>query len=221
LNELNTNTTILGIETTGELCSVSLFFSEKEIFTSGIQKKHVHSEKLLELVDSVFKTASTEIKNIGAIAVSMGPGSFTGLRIGLSAAKGLATGAELPIIPVPTFDAMALEAATILPDESQFIIANSVNITELYVARYTIHDSAIKVATPLNLILKKEFENYKNNDDIILGNFAPKVFKKFSEPGAEFICRWAYIYGKDLLTFDYDYLEPLYLKDFVAKESKK
>ena len=200
---------------------VSLFKSPGEIYSAEIRKKNIHSEKLLELVDQTLKSAALNIREVGSIAVSVGPGSFTGLRIGLSAAKGLAMGADLPIIPVPTFSAMALQIASYLLLESDFVIANSVNITELYVARYKRENEYFTELDSLTLLLKKEFDSYKNENDIVFGNFAGNEIKKISEPASEFVCRYAYFFGKDLLTYNFDYLEPLYLKDFVAKESKK
>lgn len=221
MKDLITELPVIGIETSGELCGVSLFVSPGEIYTGEIRKKNIHSEKLLELVDQTLSSAGLSIQQVGSIAVSVGPGSFTGLRIGLSAAKGLAMGAELPIIPVPTFGAMALQIASHLPIGTKFIIANSVNITELYVAGYQKTGESFVERNPLSLLLKKDFDSYIEENDIIFGNFGTNEIKKISEPTSEFVCRYAYFYGKDLLTYNFDYLEPLYLKDFVAKESKK
>ena len=90
-------------------------------------EKNIHSEKLLEVVEAVLKKSLVKINEVGSIAVSSGPGSFTGLRIGMSAAKGLAFGANLPIISVPTFEALALKICDIIPDKTEFVICNKVN----------------------------------------------------------------------------------------------
>src|SRR4030042_6611650 len=99
---------ILAIETSGELCSTAVMLSEQSFVEMNILKKHVHSQKLFDMIDLVLKNANVELKDIACIAVSIGPGSFTGLRIGLSAAKGMAVGANLPIVPVPSFQALSL-----------------------------------------------------------------------------------------------------------------
>ena len=98
---------ILGIESASLTASAAVL-SEKGLigeFTVNFHK--THSETLLPMIDSLFSIAGTDISAVDAIAVSEGPGSFTGLRIGASLAKGLAFGAEKPIVPVPTLDAMA------------------------------------------------------------------------------------------------------------------
>ncbi len=90
----------------------------------------------LNLIENVMNSAEIKINDIGAIAVSAGPGSFTGLRIGMSAAKGLAFGASIPIIPVPTFEALSFQICSYLPDNEEFIIANKVNVEEVYFAKF-------------------------------------------------------------------------------------
>ena len=92
---------ILAVETSGELCSVALLLDEKNFIELNYLQKQIHSQKLIGMIDTVLETAATELRGVKSIAVSMGPGSFTGLRIGLSAVKGIAFGANLPIIPIP------------------------------------------------------------------------------------------------------------------------
>ena len=98
---------ILGIESASLTASAALL-SEKGLigeFTVNFHKPH--SETLLPMIDSLFSIAGTSLSEVDVIAVSEGPGSFTGLRIGASLAKGLAFGAGKQIVPVPTIDAMA------------------------------------------------------------------------------------------------------------------
>ena len=89
-------------------------------FSSKVILKHSHSEKLFEVIESVLQQASISKNELKAIAVSAGPGSFTGLRIGMSAAKGIAQALSIPIISVPTFEALALQIAQYLSDNSSF-----------------------------------------------------------------------------------------------------
>ncbi len=98
---------ILGIESASLPASVALFCDDRIIGSEKTDLKKTHSETLLPMVDSLFKKCDMTMKEIDAIAVSVGPGSFTGLRIGVSAAKGLAFPYHIPVIPVPTLDAMA------------------------------------------------------------------------------------------------------------------
>ncbi|MEW6701378.1 MAG: tRNA (adenosine(37)-N6)-threonylcarbamoyltransferase complex dimerization subunit type 1 TsaB, partial [Bacteroidota bacterium] len=133
---MNETLPILAIETSGDLCSAAVLLGEKNFVELNYLQKHIHSQKLIDIIDAVLKNANVELKQIKSIAVSMGPGSFTGLRIGLSAVKGIAFGAGLPIIPVPTFDAYAFNIARVLPDGSKFIIAINANIDELYFEKF-------------------------------------------------------------------------------------
>ncbi len=98
--------TILAIETATDVCGVALVHDGKALRECALHQPHVHSEKLITLVDEVLQNSD----GYDAIAVSIGPGSFTGLRIGLSVAKGLAYAGEKPLIAVPTMEALAFRA---------------------------------------------------------------------------------------------------------------
>jgi tRNA threonylcarbamoyladenosine biosynthesis protein TsaB len=100
---------ILAIETATDVCGVALIDREKIVGHRSVAEKNVHSERLLPMVEEVLRVASLTVKDLDAVAVSIGPGSFTGLRIGLSTAKGLAIALRVPIIAVSTLDALAYE----------------------------------------------------------------------------------------------------------------
>jgi len=92
------------------MCAAALTQDERLIVESRINIKNIHAAKLFPLIHSVLAMASFEQKNLSGIAVSIGPGSFTGLRIGLSAAKGIALGCGIQIVAVPTLQALAAAA---------------------------------------------------------------------------------------------------------------
>jgi len=101
---------ILGIDTSGEYCSVGLVQGERvlgEISESAPQK---HSDQLIPFIDKILKDSHLKIQDVDGIAVSLGPGSFTGLRVGVATAKALAQGLEIPIVGVRTLDMIALNA---------------------------------------------------------------------------------------------------------------
>jgi tRNA threonylcarbamoyladenosine biosynthesis protein TsaB len=210
---------ILAIETSDELCSAAIMLDKNSFAEINFQKKFVHSEKLIPMISDLLKNAEVELKDVDQIAVSMGPGSFTGLRIGLTVAKGLAVGKDIPIIPVPTFDALAFQLSSILPNGTNFSIVNNANINEVYFAQFKTIDSKYKVIAETKLVDKSELKLLTNKEELLFGNF-PFVEKDFSyaSPNAISIAKWAYIFGKDLVTFEYDYLEPNYLKNFVVKK---
>ncbi len=213
---------LLAIETSGELCSVALLKTEKNFYEVNIAEKNVHSEKLMLAVENLLELSETELKNLKAIAVSVGPGSFTGLRIGMSAAKGLAFGSGLPIVPVKTFHALALEISKYLPVNTVFIIANILNTTEIFFTKFKKKDDfGYDVITDVTVINKSEFEKYRNENEIVFGNYLENNTGIFLPvPSAKFVAEWAYIFGKDLLTYNFDYMEPDYIKKFIPRKGQ-
>lgn len=214
-------TPILAIETSDELCSAAIMLSEDSFAEINFQKKFVHSEKLMPMISDLLKNADLKLNDVNSLAVSMGPGSFTGLRIGLTIAKGLAAGRELPIIPVPTFDALAFQLSSQLPIGANFIIANNANINEIYFAKYQVTENRFMVLNEATLVEKSEFPFLQMDGDLLFGNFTiEKKDFKTSSPNASAVAKWAYIFGEDLVTFDHDLLEPNYLKNFIVKVKK-
>jgi tRNA threonylcarbamoyladenosine biosynthesis protein TsaB len=212
---------ILGIETSGNLCSVAVMLNEHSYFELNIHEKHIHSKKLIGMIDIVLKESSVSLTKIKLIAVSIGPGSFTGLRIGLTAAKGIGFGANLPIAPVPTFDALALHISSFTKNDSEFQIIRKASIEDYYFAKYSYHGRVVKNLTEVNLINKTELKNNLNPQYLIYGDKIDSFeINSIEGPTALMICRYSNLFGKDLLTFDYDYLEPFYLKKFIAKVKK-
>ncbi len=90
---------ILGIDTSTDNCSVALLIDNQVIERNEIAKS-AHSEKLIQFIGEILEEASVSVKDLTSIGVNIGPGSFTGLRIGLSTAKGLAFPNKIPILPV-------------------------------------------------------------------------------------------------------------------------
>lgn len=98
---------ILAIESTGLVASVAVVEDDNLLGEYTMNHKKTHSQTLLPMLDELGKMIELELDSIDAIAVSKGPGSFTGLRIGSATAKGLGLALKKPIIPVPSIDAMA------------------------------------------------------------------------------------------------------------------
>lgn len=98
---------VLGIECSSSIMSVSLK-DDKRLFESSIQDGFKNSENLMPLIDHLFSISSLSASDLDLIAVAAGPGSFTGLRIAMSTAKGISFGTDTPIVSVPTLEAYAL-----------------------------------------------------------------------------------------------------------------
>ncbi|HZK10883.1 MAG TPA: tRNA (adenosine(37)-N6)-threonylcarbamoyltransferase complex dimerization subunit type 1 TsaB [Atribacterota bacterium] len=105
---------ILGIDTSTKYCNIGLIEDEDILINytmNGLRKKH--SSILMPAIKDLFKIMDLKIEEIHGVAVSIGPGSFTGLRIGLSVAKGLSYACSLPLLGIPTLEAMAFSLAGI------------------------------------------------------------------------------------------------------------
>ena len=103
---------ILVIDTSGPVCGAAVMDEEKVYSEYTAQNRNTHSASLMPMIEAALKAAGTELKEIGAIAAVTGPGSFTGVRIGVATAKGLAHGAGIPCIPVDALEALAVSAGT-------------------------------------------------------------------------------------------------------------
>lgn len=122
---------ILAIETSGDVCGVAVCGEDAVLSESSVNRKYAHAEVIIKLVGENLKRAGLAPKQLTGIAVSIGPGSFTGLRIGLSAAKGLCYALDIPIVAIETPDiifarvsSLKMKTAVVLP----------VRKSELYVA---------------------------------------------------------------------------------------
>jgi tRNA threonylcarbamoyladenosine biosynthesis protein TsaB len=214
---------ILAFETSENLCGVCIYFSDKKYFSVSINLKHSHSEKIFEATEWLFKQADISPTDLDSIAVSEGPGSFTGLRIGFSAAKGIAYGANLPIIPVPTYEAFAFQLSNIKNISDEFIISNKVNKEEVYYTKFQIRGNSYIFVEDLSILSNEHFIQRAENckvfgNSVVLLNLEP-IFPVAPDP--LFITKWASEFGAQKRTFKYDFLEPNYLKDFLIKEKVK
>ena len=112
---MNDNNTILAIETSSNICGISLIKNGTFIDSIDEDKSKQHAEVLPQLYKKLQSKTNFSLSNIDALAVSIGPGSFTGLRIGLSFTKGLAFSKNLPIIPISTMMSLAYNSRKFLP----------------------------------------------------------------------------------------------------------
>ncbi len=221
----NNGSPVLAIETSSALCGACVYFGREKYFETVVNFKNVHAEKLMDTIDSVLKAAMLKPGDLKAIAISNGPGSFTGLRIGMSAAKGLAFGTSVPLIQVPTFEALALQISRYLPEDTFFIIANKVNLDEVYFAKFQIKSNNYIFVENLKILKFDEFA--ANSKDVI--TFGNAIKSKNSSifyrtdifaPRPEYVAEWAIEHGEEKTQINIDYLEPNYLKNFTIKVRK-
>lgn len=145
---------ILAIETATMCGSVALVSGEQCLAEDSIDSAITHSRRLIQQVDHIMKEAGLDWGQIDAIGVSLGPGSFTGLRIGLSTAKGLVMATGPPLIGVPTLDGLA--AQTALPPGSQVCALLDARKKEVYAAFYEGNASGVPERTSEYLVMKPD-----------------------------------------------------------------
>jgi tRNA threonylcarbamoyladenosine biosynthesis protein TsaB len=225
---------ILNIETSTEVCSVSLAENGETLFLKESTEGLNHSKILTVFIEDLFKENNLEINSVDAVAVSKGPGSYTGLRIGVSVAKGLCYGLGIPLISANSLEVMGKYAAQ-NPSKYGF---NSVNKSvlfcpmidarrmEVYTAIYNIKGEEIRPVSAE--IIDENFISalLEENHVLFFGNGAEKcktiiqsknaVFNGPKTTSAEFMQKLTEEKFNNKQFEDIAYFEPFYLKNFLA-----
>ncbi len=137
---------ILAIESAAQSAGAAVYSGDKLISEQFLNNGLTHSQTLLPLVDAALAAAGLAVSDMDAVAVSSGPGSFTGVRIGMGTAKGLALGAEKPICPVPTLLALAYN---VVACGGVIVPIMDARRGEVYTATYLSEGGTIKEITPM------------------------------------------------------------------------
>ena len=136
---------ILALDSSGMVASVAVFEDDTLIAEYTVNYKKTHSQTLLPMLDEVVRMTETQLDGVEAIAVAAGPGSFTGLRIGASTAKGLGLALDIPLIPVPTVDALAWNLAGCAGLVCPIMDARR---QQVYTGIYRVQDGTLEVLEP-------------------------------------------------------------------------
>lgn len=221
-------TYILSIETATKNCSVSLSLNGNTICTREVSEVgYSHAEKLHVFIEEVLKDSNIGFSDLNAIAVSQGPGSYTGLRIGVSAAKGLCYALNIPLIAIDTLEVLARKLS----------VENALIIPMIDARRMECYTAIFDANFELKREVKSEIiteNSFANITDIIhfVGDGAPKC--------KEVLTDYKFIYHDELIypsskemgviafekyeksdTVDVAYFEPFYLKDFMITSASK
>lgn len=215
---------ILHIETSTKVCSVALSHDGDIITVEEIADDHyAHGEQLTVLIKKVIENAALEMNEVCAVSVACGPGSYTGLRIGLSTAKGLCYALNIPLILVDSLTALAGCASEKYPEHNLIPMIDARRM-EVYAAVYGPQYSVLKgmSATILDETTFAEFEPF-----VFFGDGAEKVKDLWSARDCVYDetircsavgqARMAYFYYDNNVFADLAYSEPIYLKDFGGK----
>ncbi|MEA3443161.1 MAG: tRNA (adenosine(37)-N6)-threonylcarbamoyltransferase complex dimerization subunit type 1 TsaB [Bacteroidota bacterium] len=228
---------ILNIETSTQICSVSLTRNGKLIALRETNEDKSHAARLTVYIDEIVKSQNLLINDLDAVAVSKGPGSYTGLRIGVSVAKGLCYGAEKPLIAVSTLQALALQVSSGNKPEvnvkgnSWFCPMIDARRMEVYTAMFDM-DNNMQNKISAKIIDSSSFPDILNDRLVyFFGNGAMKCKNIIQHKNARFIENIE-TSSADMATLseiafrkkqfeDVAYFEPFYLKDFIATIPKK
>jgi len=219
---------LLHIETATEVCSVALTAGDAVLGARETNDGNSHSKNLLPFIDQVLKETGHGMEELQGVVVSFGPGSYTGLRIGVSMAKGIAYSLGIPVITVSTLDSIAQGArlAEGSPDNVIYVPMIDARRMEVFAAQY---DSAMNPLKEVEaVIVDEESFNYILDNKIVVfcGNGMPKCKELLSQFKNARFCNVA-ISARNMLPTalqkweaqdfaDVAYFEPFYLKDYVA-----
>ncbi len=215
---------ILCLETATTNCSVGLAKDGKLLaLKEDNSKNYSHAEKLHVFINEVLQEAGVSTKDLDAIAISKGPGSYTGLRIGVSSAKGLCYSLDLPLISIPTLD---LLAARLKSENGMIISMLDARRMEVYSAVYNSDLNQVR-DTLAQVLDESAFAEYLQKSKVhFIGNGVAKfeeickhpnaVFHTQQYPSAKEMAEIAELKHQKSDTEDVAYFEPYYLKDFIA-----
>jgi len=221
---------ILCIETATQVCSVALSVDGKLSGLKETNEKHLHSRVLTTFVTELVKENNISLRDLDAVAISMGPGSYTGLRIGVSTAKGLCYSLDIPLIAINTLESMAMGMMEVsdydLRKNDLYCPMIDARRMEVYTAFFTPDGKEFR-ETKAEIIDENSYQEYLDNRKMLFfGDGAAKCKDVLTNPNAlfneSFIPSAKHMANSVLQKFDKKdfvdvaYFEPFYLKDFVA-----
>lgn len=221
---------ILSIETATPVCAVALHEEGVLLAEAKLLKDKSHSDKLAILINQLLEHNSVKKNQLSAIAVSEGPGSYTGLRIGVSTAKGLCYGLDIPLIAISSLTALGAQVRNFIGEDDFMIPMFDARRMEVYAQVLDKKLHIIEKTQPV-IIDENSFGNFIANHTVyIFGDGADKCkpvlnndsFKFINNivPSAASVGELAYQKYLDRNFSDAAYFEPFYLKEFRAGKPK-
>ncbi len=220
---------ILLIESSSHNCSVAVAEDEKILVNKEhASDKYIHAESLHPFIAKCMSDCGREMKDLAAVAVSSGPGSYTGLRIGVSAAKGICFALNIPLIDIPTTQILAEYSLGQSPDSDLYIPMIDARRMEVY---YAVYDKQLRqVSTEASAILEPLFfEVWTNSKVAFVGDGAFKCADFISVkdviipvvPSASMMAEIANKYYQQGKFSNLASFEPFYLKEYVPGPPKR
>jgi len=221
---------ILYLETSSKNCSVAISDNEKLLcLTEEVSENYKQSESLHTFVEWALEGAGISIKDIEAVSLGKGPGSYTGLRIGASSAKGFCYGLKIPLVAVNSLESMI---EPFLDQNYDFIIPMvDARRMEVYTAVYDGSTGKEISETEAKVLDETSFAAYADKKVVFVGDGAKKAQEILQLPSAEYLAdiypSAQYLIKRSLEKIsqkefeDIAYFEPFYLKDFHGVKKKK
>lgn len=224
----------MNIETSTDVCSVAISDNGQVVFNKEDHSGPNHAVKLGVYVDEALSFIDAHGISLEAVAVSCGPGSYTGLRIGVSMAKGICYGRDVKLISIPTLELMAVPVLLgEHPAEEDALIVPMLDARRMEVYA-KVMDRALKEVRPIqaDIVDAETYKEYLDHGTVyFFGNGAEKCMEVINHPNARLVkgieplaknmaplAEKRFVEGK---FEDVAYFVPFYLKDFVAKMPKK
>lgn len=223
---------ILFIETSTELCSTALS-EDGKIISTRENAERKHASLTAPFIKEMLDEHGLTVKDCDAVCVSMGPGSYTGLRVGVSTAKGLCFGAGIPLLAVGSLDTLVWQALdeNLVPEGCRFIVPMiDARRMEVYTAVFTPDGKQVSTTEP-KIIDRESFSDLLAQGPVLfIGDGAAKCSEIITSPSATFVqtspkamsmLKPAEQLLREKKFEDTAYFEPFYLKQFVPTVSKK
>ncbi|MDC9726116.1 MAG: tRNA (adenosine(37)-N6)-threonylcarbamoyltransferase complex dimerization subunit type 1 TsaB [Gammaproteobacteria bacterium] len=221
---------ILALDTCTESCSAALLYNG-ELFERVEMTQRGHSDLILGMMDEVFQQADTTISTIDAVAFGRGPGSFTGVRVGVGVAQGIAFARDVPVIPVSTLLAVAQTAADQL-DIDYIAVAMDARMGEVYCASYQRKDGTVELIDSERVCPPEQFKppsaqqwvgvgtGWGEYDEVLRENFSGHLDDVAVNyyPNASVMIKLAKIEAEAGRMVTAEQALPIYLRDNVAKK---
>ena len=234
---------ILVFDTTTVACTVALK-SAGQVYSKHVEEANIHSQKLLAMVDELLKQADIKLNDIDYLAVGVGPGSFTGLRIGVGVAQALAYCHELKIIAISSLEMLAISALSSLSDIQQGMVfaAHDARMSEAYIAKFELQpQQRLQLKNDIELQRPEQIDIFSIQESVnkgvnyfLCGNAwqiyqekMPDIFYHDSylrdvlTPHAKDVVEYIECYLLDFDVIQWQKLQPVYVRNNVAKKSKK
>ncbi len=221
---------ILALDTCTEMCSAAVL-KDGKLFEQAELTQRGHSEKILGMMDDVLAQADCSLQLIDLIAFGRGPGSFTGVRVGVAVAQGIAFARQLPVVPVSTLAAVAQRAIDEHQAE-QIAVALDARMGEIYAAHFRAVEGYAQLCDQEQVCAPELFKpmqegiwfaagsGWREYDDVLQAGFAGQVNHKDVElmPTAGAIARLAKLMAEQGFAIAADQAVPVYLRDNVARK---